>query len=92
MPRHRTADLAARGVPHFTGTVTWEAGFLHVVEDYKLRRPGAPADHHGFDCVMRPWSAQEVRERLTAAGFAHIEVGSGVGRTTGDRLFVTARL
>lgn len=54
--------------------------------------PGAPADHRRFDFVMRPWNAQEVRERLTAAGFARVEVGPGVGRTTGDRLFVVARL
>ena len=92
VPRHRTADLGASGVLHFTSTVTWEAGFLHVVEDYKLRMPGAPAEHRRFDFVMRPWNAQEVRERLTAAGFARVEVGPGVGRTTGDRLFVVARL
>jgi hypothetical protein len=92
MPRHRTADLGARGVLHFTSTVTWQAGFLHVVEDYELRMPGAPADHRRFGFVMRPWSAQEIRQRLTAAGFGSVEVGPGVGRTTGDRLFVVARL
>lgn len=92
VPRHRTADLGARGVLQFTSTVTWEAGFLHVVEDYTLGTPGSPADHRRLDFVMRPWSAQEVRERLTAAGFGRVEVGSGVGRTTGDRLFIVARL
>lgn len=93
VPRHRTADLGARGVLHFTSTVTWEAGFLHVAEDYKkLGVPGSPPNHSRFDFVMRPWNAQEIRERLTAAGFGHIEVGSGAGRTTGDRLFVIARL
>lgn len=92
MPRHRTADLGARGVLELTSTVIWEAGFLHVVEDYTLRMPGSPADHRQFDFVMRPWSAQEIRERLTAAGFGRVEVGPGAGRTTGDRLFVVARL
>jgi SAM-dependent methyltransferase len=90
--RHRKADLGGRGVLQFTSTANWEAGFLHVVEDYQLRVPGLPADHCRFDFIMRPWNAQEVRERLTAAGFGRIEVGPGVGRTTGDRLFVLARL
>jgi len=92
VPRHRTADLGARGVLQFTSTVTWQAGFLHVVEDYTLRRPGGPAGNRRFNFVMRPWSAQEVRERLAAAGFGRVEIGPGAGRTTGDRLFVVARL
>ena len=91
VPRHRIADLGARGVLEFTSAVTWEAGFLHVVEDYTLRMPGSPAGHRRFDFVMRPWSAQEARERLTAAGFGRVEVGPGVGRASGDRLFVLAR-
>jgi SAM-dependent methyltransferase len=90
--RHKTVGLAARGALEFTSTVTWEAGLLHVVEDYSLRMPGSPADHRRFDFVMRPWSPQEIRERLSAAGFSRIEIGPGVGRATGDRLFVTARL
>lgn len=90
--RQRTADLGARGILEFASIVTWEAGLLHVVEDYQLRTPGAPASHHQFDFTMRPWSPQEVRERLTGAGFGHIEIGPGVGRTTGDRLFIFARL
>jgi SAM-dependent methyltransferase len=90
--RHKTVGLGARGALEFTSTVTSEAGFLHVVEDYTLRRPGSPADHRRFEFVMRPWSTQEMRERLTATGFSRIEVGPGVGRTTGDRLFVSARL
>lgn len=90
--QRQTADLGPRGVLEFTSTVTWEAGFLHIVEDYKLRMPGSPADHRRFDFLMRPWSAQEIRERLTAVGFGRVDVGSGAGRTTGDRLFVVARL
>jgi hypothetical protein len=41
---------------------------------------------------MRPWSAQELGGRLAAAGFGHVEIGPGVGRATGDRLFAAARL
>jgi SAM-dependent methyltransferase len=91
VPPHRPVDLGARRVLQFTSTVTWEAGLLHVVEDYKLRMPGSPARHRRFVFVMRPWSVQEVGERLTAAGLGRVEVGSGVGRTTGDRLFVVAQ-
>jgi len=91
MSRHRTADLGTRGLLEFTSTVTWEAGFLHVVEDYQLRMPCSPADHRRFEFVMRPWSLHEVRERLTTAGFGRVEVMPGVGRTTGDRLFVIAQ-
>jgi SAM-dependent methyltransferase len=89
--RRQTAGLGSRGVLEFTSTVTWDAGFLHVEEDYELRTLGSPADHRRFDFVMRPWSAQEIRERLTAAGFGRVDIGPGVGRTTGDRLFVVAR-
>ena len=92
VPRRRTADLGPRGVLQFTSTVTWEAGYLHVVEDYQLRIPGSPADHRRFDFVMRPWSSQEIRERLTTAGLGRVEVQPGVGRTTGDRLFVFAQV
>ncbi len=90
MPRHRTVRIGARGVLEFTSTVTWEAGCLRVVEDYTLRKAGSPAEQRRFDFVMRPWSAREIRERLTAAGFGRIEIRPGVGRTTGDRLFVSA--
>lgn len=90
--RHRTADLDARGILELASTVTWEAGYLHVVEDYHLRTPGAPANHRRFDFTMRPWSPEEIRERLSVAGFSHIDIGPGVGRTSDDRLFVFARL
>ena len=92
LPRQRTADLGARGVLEFASTVTWEAGLLHVTEDYRLRRPGLTADHRRFNFVMRPWRRREIRERLTTVGFNNVDIGPGVGRTTGDRLFVFARL
>lgn len=92
VPRHRTVDLGVRGVLHFTSTVTWQAGLLRVVEVHELRVPGSPPDRRASEFVMRPWSAQELRERLTAAGFSHCDIGPGVGRATGDRLFAVARL
>ena len=90
MPRHRTANLGTRGVLTFTSTVTWQAGLLHVIEDYTLRLPGSPADQRRYGFLMRPWNSQEVRERLTAAGFSRVEIGPGAGRATGDRLLVVA--
>lgn len=38
---------------------------------------------------MRPWTEQEVRERLGRAGFVDVVTGPGVGGRW-DRLFVTA--
>lgn len=90
VPRHRTADLGARGVLEFTSTTTWDAGLLNVIEDYTLRLPDMPDDHRRYGFVMRPWSESELRERLAAAGFSRIDVGPGVGRATADRLFVVA--
>ena len=90
IPRHRTADLGTRGILHFTNTVTWRAGLIHVVEDYEVRRAGSPLDHQVFEFTMRPWSAQELSDRLAAAGFGDVIIEPGVGRATGDRLFVTA--
>jgi hypothetical protein len=60
-------------------------------QDYKLDTPGWPADRRRFDFVMRPWNAQEIREPLSEAGFGSVDVGSGVGHATDDRLFVVAR-
>lgn len=92
MPRHRTVDLAEHGILQFTNTVTWQQGLIHVREESRLQRPETPADHRVFDFTMRPWSAQELRDRLDAAGFTNVGMGPGVGRAAADRLFVTARL
>jgi SAM-dependent methyltransferase len=97
VPRRRTVDLGGGGVLHFTSTATWQAGLIVVVEESELQRPGTHpeysghCEHHTFEFAMRPWSARELAERLTAAGFGRISVQPGVGRSTGDRLFVTAR-
>lgn len=91
VPRRRTADLGPRGVLEFTSSSTWDGGLLRVAEDYTLHRRGQPAAHQHFAFAMRPWTTAEVRERLTVAGFSRIGMRPGVGRATGDRLFVTAR-
>ena len=91
VPRHRTVELPAGGVLRFTNTVTWHAGTLRVVEESELQREGSAPEHRVFEFAMRPWSVQELRDRLTAAGFGAIAIAPGVGRATGDRLFVTAQ-
>ena len=91
VPRHRTIDLGERGVLQFTNTVTWESGRIHVLEDFELQRAGTAAERRVFEFAMRPWSEEELRDRLGAAGFDRVEIGPGVGRATGDRLFVAAR-
>jgi hypothetical protein len=73
--RQRAGDLGARGILEVASTVTWETGLLHVVEDYQLRTPGAPANHRRFDFTMRPSSPRKIRERLTVPGFSRIEIG-----------------
>jgi SAM-dependent methyltransferase len=92
IPRHRTVELGANAILRFTNTVTWHAGTLHVVEESELKRPESAPDHRVFEFTMRPWSVQELRGRLAAAGFGDIDIAPGVGRVTGDRLFVTAQL
>jgi SAM-dependent methyltransferase len=91
IPRHRTVDLGAHGVLHFTNTVTWRAERLHVLEESEVQRRGARPEHRVFEFAMRPWSAQELHDRLGEAGFSDVDIQPGVGRATDDRLFVTAR-
>jgi hypothetical protein len=92
VPRHRTVDLGEDTVFQFTNTATWQAGLIHVREESEIQRPGITApDRRVYEFVMRPWSTQELHDRLSAAGFSNVEVGPGVGRATADRLFVTAR-
>jgi SAM-dependent methyltransferase len=90
--RHRTVESGAGSILRFTNTVTWQAGMLHVVEESESTRSGSAPERRVFEFAMRPWSVQELRDRLAAAGFGRIEIAPGVGRATGDRLFLTAQL
>lgn len=92
IPRHRTVDLGEHEVLRFTSTATWRQGLLHVTEESEVERPGAAPDRYVFEFTMRPWSTQELRDRLTAAGFGDIDIEPGIGRATNDRLFATAQL
>ena len=89
-PRRRTVRLGPDTHLDFTSTVTWNAGLLHVQEQYALRSGQQPAHESTYDFVMRSWTEDELIRRLTAAGFHNIEIRSGVGRKTPDRLLVIA--
>lgn len=86
----RTVDLGDHTELDFSSTPTWRSALLHIREEYTLRAPAAPADHRVYEFTMRPWTGQELRDRLTTAGFRNIEVAPGVGRKTPDRYFVIA--
>ena len=74
----------------FTSTVSWQDGTLRVREEHDVLRAGKAPQRSGYDFVMRPWSENELRQRLGGAGFHTIEIGPGVGRKTSDRLLVVA--
>jgi SAM-dependent methyltransferase len=89
-PRRRIVDLGSGRQLAFTSTVTWQDGTLHVHEEHDVLTAEETPQRSNYDFVMRPWSENEIRQRLGKAGFHAIEIGPGVGRKTTDRLFVTA--
>lgn len=89
-PRERTVELGPGKQLTFTSTVTWQAGLLHVHEQYDLLAQDEPPQRSSYDFMMRPWSTAELRQRLSTAGFHDIEIGPGAGRKTADRLFIVA--
>ena len=71
----------------FTSHGRWDdaAGVVRVHERHEAG--GRVAE---FDLVMRPWTPDEVRVRLSAAGFREIAIGAGAGTRRSDRLLVVA--
>lgn len=90
--RSRTVDVGPRGRLTFTSSASWRAEKLYVTEEYHLEPADGPPARSLTEFVMRPWSIDEVHMRLGAAGFGDIDIRPGVGRPTGDRLFITARV
>jgi SAM-dependent methyltransferase len=94
-PRRHTVEVRPGTRLDFTSTATWDAGLLHVHEQYVLHvaqdaAQESTSQESTFDFVMRPWSEEELDLRLSAAGFHDVRTAPGVGRKTTDRLFVTA--
>ena len=73
----------------FTSRTTWRDDRLAVTERHEEVNPRGTTHVHEYLFTMRPWTVEEVHDRLTSAGFEDIVVGPGVGGRT-DRLFITA--
>jgi SAM-dependent methyltransferase len=88
--RSRVAALGDGGVLRFSARTSWRQGLLRVEERYELVVDGRVTQESGFDFSMRPWSRDELSSVLRRNGLRHLEIAAGVGRRTGDRLFVVA--
>ena len=53
--------------------------------------PDASPVAREYTFEMRPWTAEELHDRLMQAGYHGIAITSGVGRQTKDRFLVRAR-
>jgi ubiquinone/menaquinone biosynthesis C-methylase UbiE len=78
-----------RGRLTYTSAASLNGRVLRVDERHELhgRTGDVVAEHVLF---MRPWTADELRDRLARAGFTDVSLASGAGRTTRDRLLCTA--
>lgn len=75
----------------FSSRPTWRAGRIVVDERYELiSSANGSSTVHEYRFEMRPWTMEEVRARLSEAGFVNVEIHPGIGRRTPDRLFVVA--
>lgn len=79
----------ARGRLTYSSSGSCDGKLLRVAERHELHcHTGAVVAEHVL--FMRPWTAAELRDRLTRAGFTDVRLAPGVGRVTNDRLFCTA--
>ena len=89
--RRRTEKVidTPRGRLTYSSSGSFHGGALRVAERHELhRRVGDLVAEHIL--LMRPWTAEELHERLARAGFTNIALASGAGRPSRDRLFCTA--
>jgi SAM-dependent methyltransferase len=84
------ADLGEKGELRFSTRTSWQRGLLGVEERYELVDDGRVAQQSTYDFIMRPWSRAELSSVLRRNGMQRIDITSGVGRRTSDRLFVIA--
>lgn len=75
----------------FTSTPHWREGLIDVEEAYDLSAPGGALTAHSYSFQMKPWTTDELHERLERSGFDRITIQPGVGRRVPDRLLVVAR-
>ncbi|WP_380171452.1 class I SAM-dependent DNA methyltransferase [Kineococcus sp. DHX-1] len=88
-PRSTTVHRDTGTAVTFSSRSQWDDGLLVVAEEHREHRPDGTAEVREFTFRMRPWTEQEVRDRLSRAGFVDVVTGPGVGGRW-DRLFVTA--
>ena len=89
--RRSTASLPDGRQLVFTSRPVWVEGRIVVSERYELTSRDGRTQVQEYTFEMRPWTRDELVDRLTAHGFVDVQTLPGVGRTTGDRLFVTAQ-
>ena len=80
----RSLRREAAGVV-FTSEGHWDGDVVRIRERHEA--PGRVAEH---DFVMRPWTPQELRERLARAGWRDVEIGAAAGASRADRRLVVA--
>jgi hypothetical protein len=90
--RTNEVDLPDGSHLRFDSRPTWTNGRIVVDERYEL----TPGLHTGpvlreYTFQMRPWTTEELDDRLGRAGYHSIATTGGVGRRTQDRLLVVAR-
>lgn len=89
-PRTRTAALPSGGSLAYTSTSTWSHDLIQVHEEHLVTDESTITTRSVYDFAMRPWTPQELQHCCQRAGLHQIRTAPGVGRSTGDRLFVTA--
>lgn len=88
--RRVVADLGDDRELRFSTRTRWEHGLLLVEERYEIVADVRVTQESSYDFTMRPWSRAELSAVLRRNGLRHIDITNGVGRRTGDRLFVVA--
>ncbi len=90
--RSMEVDLPDGSHLRFDSRPTWANGKIVVDERYEFTSgPGASPVAREYTFEMRPWTAEELHDRLMQAGYHGIAITSGVGRQTKDRFLVRAR-
>jgi SAM-dependent methyltransferase len=97
--RYAAGGGFARSVPVEDGVLRFrsltsldrEGGVLRVQEHLALQQ-GGNEEAESYEFVMRPWSREELEERLVAAGFRVVKLLRGEGGAREDRLVASARL
>jgi SAM-dependent methyltransferase len=90
--RHSTTRVETPdGLLTFDNETTWAEPLLLSEETFTLSNANGGLETASFSFAMRPWTEQELRTALTAAGLDVVEIEPAAYRPSGDRLFAHAR-